>query len=97
MVPAHAERKAMGGAALNDHPRYLPGNPPLEFQTSKELMETCQKLMPSFRAYQFLRDAIEDLATSRDLPAVKQRRAEAYHRYINKAFSGLEDVSESGL
>jgi hypothetical protein len=78
-------------------PPYHPGKPPLEYQTAKELRETCERLIPAFRAYQFLRDAIEDLATSRDLPAIKQRRAEAYHRYINKAFSGLEDVSESGL
>jgi hypothetical protein len=82
---------------MTDNPPYYPGNPPIRYQTAKELEETCQRLTPAFRAYQFLRDAIEDLATSRDLPAIKQRRAEAYHRYINKAFSGLEDVSESGL
>jgi hypothetical protein len=74
-----------------------PWKPPICHMTLKELRELNRKLLPSFRAYQFLRDALEDLATSPDLPAVKHRRAEAYYRYVQREFKGLEEVSEEGM
>jgi hypothetical protein len=79
---------------MNDQPRWLP---PIDFQSLSELKELNRKLLPSFRAYQFLRDALEDLATSPDLPAVKHRRAVSYFRYVEREFKGLEAISEEGL
>ena len=79
---------------MTEQPRWIP---PIDFQTLKEARELNKKLLPSFRAYQFLRNALEDLATSPDLPAVKHRRAEAYYRYVMREFKGLEAVSEEGM
>jgi hypothetical protein len=78
--------------------------PPIDEMTLSEARgealrckEAYEGLLPVLRAYSFLMDVVGDLATSPDLPNVKEEKAKSAWRYALREFGGIEELVRKGI